>query len=182
MLLQLCLWSCNLHSLLTWLDMRERDTLNKSEDALRVYSLGVLYSCIALSFLTSMLKALNISFYIHGSFYWIFNVYSWMCSNEGQVWNSCALWVVSVAFSPCSAFAFCFCNSTSFHSTEAPPAFLLCVFFWSWAVISLPSCVANSISSAAVEGRHYRMMHPVHLLFALTICLGHVGKWGKIKE
>lgn len=67
-----------------------------------------------------------------------------------------------MALSPCSAFTFCFCNRTSIHSTEdyvhalaqAPLVLLLCFVFGSWAVISLPSCVALSlISSAAVRGQ-----------------------------
>lgn len=159
-LLQLCWWSFNLHSLFTCLDMREQDTLNWNKAVLRVCTLVVLSRCIALSFPTSMLKALNFSLHTHGSFCWIFIMVSWLCSNEGWVRSRRALWVVFVALSPRSAFTFCFCNRTSIHSTgdyvHALHRLLLfssCVsFLGAELLISLPSCVANSISCAAVRG------------------------------
>lgn len=167
-LLQLCWWRFNLRSLFTCVCMRERDTLNWSEAALWVCTLVVLSRCIACSFLPSALKALNFSLYTQSLQNFHYGLL--MCSDEGQVWNSSVLWVVSVAVSARSAFTFHFCYWASIHSTgivckpwDSPHIFLLCLFFGTKAEISF-SCVAV---------KNYRMDSNLFfvLIIHLVLCL-----------
>lgn len=62
---------------------------------------------------------------------------------------------------------------TCVPSAQAPLVCFFRFFFGSWAVVSLPSCVAL---------KHYRMLRPVHLLFALIIFLWLSRKWGTMME
>lgn len=70
-------------------------------------SLWLLLVCRFLSrrfflfFITGILKSFSLD--TLGHFARIFIIFSGMCSNEGQVWNSGASWVVSVALSACGA-------------------------------------------------------------------------------
>lgn len=76
-----------------------------------------------------------------GNFLRIFIMFSRMCSNEGQVWNSSAPWVVSVALSACGAplmeHHFKEQRITCAPSAKALLVCILCLSAWDFFIIYL---------------------------------------------
>lgn len=137
----------------------ENEGRNKMEAQLLFVAFGGLQvfiqACFSLFFITGMLKPFSLD--TLGNFLRIFIMFSRMCSNEGQVWNSSAPWVASVALSACGAplmeHHFKEQRITCAPSAKALLVCILCFrFFFSlfiyfcsrgrWAAIHLPSCVA----------------------------------------
>lgn len=82
----------------------ENEQCNKMEARLLFVAFGglqVFIQAFLSRFITGMLKTFSLD--TLGHLAKIFIIISGMCSNEGQVWNSSASWVVSVALSACGA-------------------------------------------------------------------------------
>lgn len=79
----------------------ENEQCNKMEAQLLFVAFGGLQVFILSLFITGILKTFSLD--TLGHLAKIFIIISGMCSNEGQVWNSSASWVVSVALSACGA-------------------------------------------------------------------------------
>lgn len=167
----------------------ENEGRNKVEAQLLFVAFGGLQvfilACFFLFFfITGMLKPFSLD--TPGNFLRIFIMFSRMCSNEGQVWNSSAPWVVSVALSACGAplmeHHFKEQRITCAPSAKALLVCILCLSAWDFfllfiyfcsrgrlAAIHLPSCVAL---------KHHRVC-PSAFFCALIIFLGPEEKMRK---